>query len=636
MKHRRAASSIALAKPTQSGHLMLLGGVVLAAGAFASQAFAQDERIITHGISTYGNLVYDDPDFEHLDYVNPDAPKGGEISVWMAGGFDNMNPYATQEGTPGYLSSMMYESMLVGTADDPDGAYCYLCTTMEYPESKDWVIFHLRDDVEFSDGTPLTAADIEFSFNLLLEQGTESYRYGVSKMIDTVEVIDDQTIKFTFNPDAPRNGLIEQMGATSIFSKKWYEETGARLDEARFETSPGTGPYTVGSYEVNHQIIYERNRDFWGEDVPLNIGRNNFDSIRVEYFADTNVAFEAFKAGEFTFRQENSSLSWATAYDFPAINNGWVKKEALDKGNVPSATGFVFNLTKEKFQDPKVREAISLMFNFTWTNDNLQYGLFSQRESFWQGTDLQANGVPEGRELEILESVSDLIEPSILTDEVTTPHTSGDSQLDRRNLRQALALMEEAGYVSGPNGMLEKDGQPLTLEFLGYAPTIERVVAPFIDNLRRLGVDAEWNQIDSVQYMERTRSFDFDMTLDGYNVGLIEGESLGQRFGSDGAGDVFNPAHYSNPAVDQIIEIVKNADSYDEMTAGVRAIDRIMRKDLYVVPVWYLPNYWVAYYDMYEHPDPLPPYDLGYLDFWWYNADKGQALKEAGALRNGL
>ncbi|OUD10131.1 ABC transporter substrate-binding protein [Marivivens niveibacter] len=635
MYNRSAAAAVARAKPRNNVLGMLVGGTALIVGVmWSGSVWAQDAIIESHAISTFGSPVYADPDFPHLNYVNPDAPKGGEIAVWNTGGFDNLNPYATQEGKPAYLSSSMYESVLVNTADDPDAVYCYMCTTLEYPESKDWVIFHLRDDVVFSDGTPMTAYDMEFSHKLMIEQATESYRFAVAQMVDSVEVIDDYTIKFNFAADYPKNSVIETVGATPIFSQKWYEESGARLDESRMETGIGTGAYFLSDYSINQQLIYSRNPNFWGDDHPINIGRNNFDTIRVEYFDDTTAAFEGFKAGEFTFRQENSSLSWATAYDFPALNNGWVVKEELPDGSVPNALGFMFNMKNPKFSDLRVRQAIALMYNFTWTNTELQYGIFQQRESFWQNSDLAAVGVPTGRELEILETVADLIDPSILTDEVTMPHTSGDRQLDRRNLRQALALMEEAGWTPGDDGMLrDANGNSFDLEFLGYSPTFDRIMLPYVDNLKRLGVNAEWNRVDPPQYTERTRNFDYDMIYSGYTSGPIEGEGIIQKYGSEGLGDVFNPAYYSNPAVDQIIEFVRNAETYEEMTASVRAIDRIMRRDLFIVPSWYLGKHLVAYYDMFEYPENLPPYALGQLDFWWYNQDKADALVAAGALR---
>lgn len=637
MNQHQAPKAIAKARTEQVDRLKrwALGSVLFVGGAFAAGAVFADnhETIIeTHAYSTFGEFVYD-AGFPHLSYVNPDAPKGGEMSLATLGTFDSMNPFATQKGRPGALSSSGYERILTSTADDAYASYCLLCTSMEYPESEDWVIFNLHQNITFSDGTPLTAHDIVFSHKLLLEQGTASYADYVTPRIESAEAIDDHTVKFVFAEGYPRKDLITLVGGTPAFSKAWYEETGARLDESRLEISPGSGPYVLDSFDINRQIIYTRNPDYWGQDLAINIGRNNFDSLRIEYFADTNAAFEAFKTGEYAFRRENSSIVWATQYDFPALSNEWVVKAELPSGVLPSARGFTFNLTREKFQDRRVRQALALMFNFTWTNDTLQYSLFDQRESFWQGSDLEAKGVPEGRELELLQSVADLIPAEILTEEVTRPHTSGDNQLDRRNLRQALALMEEAGWVADDAGMLRKDGQTLDVEFLSPSPTLDRIINPYIDNLKRLGVNASYNRIDRAQYTNRERSFDWDITDNSYTNGLEESIGLSQRYGSESVGDVFNPASYSSPAVDKLIQEVIAAQSLEEMAAGVRAIDRIMRHDLFVIPVWYLSNYWVAYYDMYEYPDTLPPYLLGEMDFWWYNADKAEALRAAGALK---
>jgi microcin C transport system substrate-binding protein len=612
----------------------LVTASILAMGAlWATQTRAQDEATITsHGYSTFGELKYP-ADFPHLEYVNPDAPKGGTISISAQGTFDSFNPYS-REGRAGALSTVGYESLLIGVADEVSAEYCLLCTHLEYPESEDWVIFHMRPEARFSDGTPVTAHDVVFSHYLLLEQGLPSYAQAVGELIPKVEALDDYTVKFTFGEDVPRKNLINQAGGTPVWSKAWYESTGARLDESRLEISPGSGPYMLDSFDINRSITYRRNPDYWGNDLPINQGRNNFDVIRVEYFADATAAFEAFKAGEFTFRQENSSLQWATQYDFPSLNAGHVVKVELPNGNLPAATGFVLNLRRPDLQDVRVRQALALMFNFTWTNETLQYGLFEQRESFWQNSALAAQGVPEGRELELLQTVADLIDPSILTEPVTVPHTSGENQLDRSNLRAAIALMEEAGWEVGDDGLLRNaEGRVFSLEFLADNPTLDRIILPYVDNLQRLGVRANYNRVDPAQYTNRERDFDWDMILDGYNNGLEEGIGLGQRFGSDGLGDLFNPAGYASDAVDQLIERVIEADSFDEMAAGVRAIDRIMRREVFIIPTWYNPNYWVAYFDMFEHPETLPPYSLGHLDFWWFNQEKYEALVAAGALR---
>ncbi|SEW38181.1 microcin C transport system substrate-binding protein [Cognatiyoonia koreensis] len=637
MDRHQAPKAIAKARIDRVERLKrwMLGSAMFIGGALAASAVLSDshETIIeTHAYSTFGTYKYD-ADFSHLDYVNPEAPKGGEISIWFQGTFDSFNPYATGKGRSGVLATIGYERILTSTADDASASYCLLCTTMEYPENEDWVVFNLRQDITFSDGTPLTAHDLVFSHKLLLEQGTPSYADYVSPRIESAEALDDYTVKFVFADGYPRTDMITLVGSTPGWSKKWYEETGARLDESRLEISPGSGPYILDSFDINRQIIYKRNPDYWGNDLPINIGRNNFDSIRVEYFSDSNAAFEAFKTGEYTFRQESSSLVWATGYDFPALENGWVQKVELPDGSLPSASGFTFNLQRDKFADRRVRQALALMYNFTWTNDTLQYGLFQQRESFWQNSDLEARGVPEGRELELLQSVSDLIDPEVLTEEVTVPHTSGDSQLDRRNLRRALALMEEAGWVADDAGQLRKDGEIFDLEFLASSPTLDRIINPYIENLKRLGINASYNRIDPAQFTNRERSFDWDMTLNSYSNGLEESIGLSQRYGTEAVGDVFNPASFGSEAVDKLIEEVVNAETYEDMAAGVRAIDRLMRRELFMIPVWYLGNHWVAYYDMYEYPDELPPYSLGHIDFWWYNAEKAEALRAAGAFK---
>lgn len=612
--------------------LWLAGSALVIGGAlWALPGWAQDEVISSHGYSTFGDLKYP-PDFAHLDYVNPDAPKGGEFSTWAPGTFDTFNPYS-REGRAGALATVGYESMLTGTADEVSGNYCLLCTTIEYPESIDWVIFHINPDAQFSDGTPLTAQDAVFSYNLLIEQGFPSYSEAVQELIASVEAIDDHTLKYNFQPDAPRTGLISQAGSTPVWSQAWYERTEARLDQIQLEISPGSGPYMLDSYDLDRQIVYRRNPDYWGQDLPINIGRNNFDTIRVEYFADTTVALEGFKAGEFTFRVENSSLNWATAYEFPALDNGWVVKADLPSGALPGAVGIMFNLRRPVMQDIRVRQAFALMYNFTWTNESLQFGLFEQRESFWQNSDMAASSVPEGRELELLQTVTDLIDPAILTEPVTMPHTSGDRPLDRGNLRLASDLLDAAGWVVGPDGVRAKDGQTLKVEFINDQPTFERIFAPYVENLISLGVDATYETIDPAQYTNRDRAFDWDIIYKGYTNGLEEGDGLSQRYGSEAVGDVFNGAGYSSPAVDTLIDAVAAATTREEMAAGVRAIDRIMRRELFLVPTYYKANYWVAYYDMYEHPETLPPYALGEMDFWWFNQEKYDALVAAGAFQ---
>jgi microcin C transport system substrate-binding protein len=624
------AASVSESRWTAFG---ILGAGALMASLVPAFGDSHQKIIVSHGFSEYNELGYS-PDSPHLNYVNPDAPKGGEISIATIGTFDSMNPYATGKGTWGALSTSGYEDMMVPVSDEIDTLYCLLCETLEYPEDQSWVVFNLRKDVTFSDGTPMTSADILFSYNLLIDQGTPSYANFVSEVVASAEALDDYTLKFTFNEDVPKKDLIVIMGSLPAWSKKWYEETGARLDESRLDISPGTGPYVVDEVDVGRKIVYKRNPDYWGADHYLMKGRSNFDKIRVEYFGDSSAAFEAFKAGVYTFRQENSSINWATLYDFPALDNGWVKKETLPDGTLPGATGFVFNMKSDKFADRNVRLAIGHMYNFTWTNQNLQYGLFKQRESFWENDRLKAVGLPEGRELEILEEFRDQLPAAIFDEPVWMPHESGERPLDRRNLRKALGFMAEAGFTPGDDGMLrDANGNTLDIEFIEDSQNFDRILLPYVENLKALGVNITYNRIDPSQYQNRRQNNDFDMRFAGYSSGLVEGSGLEQKYSCKDRDDLFNPANYCNPVIDALAKRVLEVETYDELAAHVRAVDRIMRYDYFVVPVWTLQENWVAYFDMYEYPENLPEFGLGHLDYWWHNAEKEAALKAAGALR---
>ncbi|MBM2292540.1 ABC transporter substrate-binding protein [Sulfitobacter pseudonitzschiae] len=625
---------------------LLLALPVWADDAAATDAnAATDEKIIdTYGYSFYGDLSYPE-DYKHFSYVNPDAPKGGEISLGVVGTFDSMNPY-TRKGRAGALSSMMYESLL---GEGPTGAavpadvyaesYGLLAESLEYDEGKNWVIFHMRPEAKFSDGTPVTAYDIEFSHNLLLDEGLKSYADGVRKRIPKVEVIDDHTIKFYFAPGISRRTLIDQVGAVPAWSKAWYEKTGAGLNEGRMDVSPGSGPYVIDSVDVNRRIVYKRNPDYWGNDLPFNVGRNNFDQIRIEYFGDDTASFEAFKAGVYTFRRESDSKKWATGYDFPKVESGAIKVEDLPDGSPPTPTGIVFNLGSEPLKDRRVRQALALAFNFEWTNESLQYGLFEQRASYTQDTDVMANGVPEGAELELLKSLGDLVPPEMLTEPALVPHTSSPERLlDRRNTRAAMKLLDDAGWAVGSDGIRRNaKGEALKLNFLfnsSASGTLSGVMENYVSNVKKLGVDITLEKVDPSQYTNRERDRDYDLVYDQYLTFLIAHTGLDQAYGSESSAfSLFNPAGLSSPLVDAIIDAGLNApDSANEKTA-LMALDRALRYEFFMIPVWYNPSHWVAYYDQYEHPDVIPPFELGYMDFWWYNQDKADALRASGALR---
>jgi len=565
----------------------------------------EDEIIRSHGYSFFGNLKYP-ADYPHFDYVNPDAPKGGEISLYAPGTFDSMNPYS-RKGRAGRLSWMVYESLLGGSeatgeplpGDRYNEGYGLLAESLEYDRGKTWVIFHMRPEARFADGTPVTAHDVVFSHNLFLDQGLRSYAEAVRRRVTGAEALDDHTVRFEFAEGISRRSLIDQVGGTPVFPRAWYEETGARLDEPRLEAAPGSGPYQVESSEVNRSIVYARNPDYWGWHLPINKGRHNFDRIRIEYFADDNAAFEAFKAGIYTFRPEGNSKTWATGYDFPAANQGHVVKAELPDGLPPTPSGF---------------------------------------HSFVQDTHLQAEGVPEGAERELLESMGELVPGEMLTEPAVRAHSSDPDRLnDRRNLRQAMRLLDEAGWPVGDDGKRRNaEGELLSIEIpisASGSATMSAVVESFVSNLQLMGIDARFDKIDAAQYTARERERDYDIVFDSYIPFLEAGTGLHQRYGSREAEfSLFNPAGLASPLVDALIDKALESTTKEEQDVALMALDRALRFEFFMIPTWYLDKTWVAYWDQYAHPDPLPQYATGVLDFWWYDAEKAQALRDAGAL----
>jgi len=612
----------------------VVGPVIGLAVIFGAMSLRADEAITkTHGFNFFGELKYP-ADYKHLDYVNPDAPKGGEISIWTMGTFDSFNPY-TRKGRAGALASAPFESLLEGTSDEVGTSYGLLAETLEYPEDQSWVIFNMRPEARFSDGTPVTADDVAFTYELFLNEGLASYRAILGQIVTGVEILGPHRIKYSFADDASRRDAIPIVGGLPVKSKAWFEKTGAKLDESRMEPAIGSGPYVLDSYDINKRITYKRNPDYWGNDLPFNKGRGNFDTIRVEYFADSNAAFEGFKSGAYTFRQENSSKSWATAYDFPALDEGHVIKTLLPDGGMATGQSYVMNLRRDKFDDIRVRQAVGLLFNFEWSNESLFYGQYARINSFWENSELAAAGMPSDAELALLEPIADLLPAGVIDGEAVMAPVSGNRTLDRKNLRKASALLDEAGWIVGDDGLRRNAaGETLTIEIIEDSPTFDRVHLPFIDNLKAAGIDAIYSRIDPAQMTDRSRNYDFDMMVDQFPMSLEPSSGLKQYFGSETADQsVFNSMGLKSEAVDTLIEHVMNAQNKAELATSVKALDRTLRAYYFWVPQWFNDAYRVAYWDMYEHPETLPPFALGNLDFWWYNAEKAADLKAKGVLR---
>jgi microcin C transport system substrate-binding protein len=617
----------------------LIAGWLILAMAVQTVAARSETIIKSHGISTFGDLALP-ADFPHLLYVNPDAPKGGEISQWSPGSFDSFNPYAIA-GNAAALSSIFYETILSGTLDDVSAAYCLLCETMEYPDDRSWVIFNLRKDVTFSDGTPFTAEDVLFSHNLFLEKGIPEYRTVAAGKYQSVEVLDPYRIKFTFAPGTPFRDMPAQAGGTLIFSKAHYEANNRDLEKSSLEPFLGTGPYVLDSFKPGQQVIYKRDEDYWGEKHPLNVGQNNFDRIRIEYFGDDNAALEGFKAGVYTFRTETEPKRWALDYEFPAVQAGDIVKEVIPSGNIAGGQSIIFNLRRAQFQDPRVREALALMLNFEWSNKALFYGLFARINSIWENSDLAATGVPTPGEAALLQPLVDegLLPASILTDEVVmAPVSSEDTALDRRNLRRASALLDEAGWTVGDDGIRRNAaGDLLEMEMVHVRTDLLPVMNAYVENLRALGVEASFDIIDAAQLEQRASPpvFDFDALPTTVVNGGLEpgGQVMGQAWSSTAKDNSSrNRMGYADPAVDRLLKVAEAATTREELATSIKAIDRILRSQMIWVPRYFKRDNWVAYFNMYEHPETLPPFAVGELSIWWYNAEKADALKARGAL----
>ena len=545
-----------------------------------------------------------------------------------------MNPYS-RKGRAASLSSAPFESLLVETGDEIGSSYGLLAESIEYPADQKWVIFQLRKEAKFSDGTPVTADDVAFTYNLFLEQGLPSYRAVLAEIVQGVEVIDPYTIKYTFSDQASKRDAIPIVGGLPVKSQAWFERSQARLDESRMEPAIGSGPYILDSFEINRWVKYRRNPEYWGASLPINRGRSNFDEIRVEYFADTNSAFEAFKSGAYTMRVENSSKSWATAYDFPALNDGHVVKKLMPDGGIANGQSFVMNLRREKFSDIRVRKALSYLFNFEWSRESLFYGQYARINSFWENSDLAATGLPSSEEMKLLSPLESDLPSGVLTQDAVMAPVSGTKPMDRANLRKANALLDDAGWLVGADGFRRNaNGDTLKIEIIEDSAAFDRIVLPFVENMKAAGIDAEYDRIDPAQYTDRTRNYDFDIITDQFPMSYEPSSGLKQYFGSDTADDsVFNSMGLKSSAVDALIEHVVAAENKSDLKVAVKALDRTLRAYNFWIPQWYNDQHRVAYWDMYEHPEEIAPYDLGYLDYWWYNESKANALKDAGFLR---
>ncbi|HEY8194500.1 MAG TPA: extracellular solute-binding protein [Hyphomicrobium sp.] len=579
-----------------------------------------------HGLSVFGELKYP-ADFQHFDYVNPDAPKGGRMVTLGTGGantFDTLNQYILK-GDAAQGLDFLFDSLMVRAQDEPDAVYGLIAKSADVAPDGMSVTFKLRPEAKFSDGTPVTAADVAFSFTLLKSEAAHPAISQPLRDVVAAEALDPETVRYTFKGTLTRD-LPTIVAQLPVLSKAYY--TTQPFGETSLKPPLGSGPYRIKELNPGTYITYERRNDYWAKDLPVNRGRYNFDEIRYDYFRDRNVELEAIKSGGLDFREEFSSVNWATGYDIAAVHQGRLIKAQLPDNRPSGAQGFFLNTRRDKFKDPRVRLALDLVFDFEWSNKKLFYGLYTRTTSYFENSDMKASGMPSAAELALLNPYKDKLSPEVFGEPYKPPVTDGSGN-NRDNLRKARDLLIEAGWKPGPDHMLHNaKGEKLTIEFLDFESAFERISVPYTENLKRIGVDASWRLVDPTQYERRVKAFDFDATTQRYSLRLTPGIELRSYWSSEAAkmDGSFNLAGISDPVVDTLIDKVTAAKSRTELVTATRAIDRVLRAGHYWVPHWYKPSYSIAYWNKYSRPAVQPKYDAGVLDTWWFDSKKAEAL----------
>ncbi|MEM0988660.1 MAG: extracellular solute-binding protein [Pseudomonadota bacterium] len=613
-------------------------GAFLGASAGAGLLPAGANPVSTlHGISAFGDLKYPAA-FPHFDYVKPDAPKGGIWSTGHEGNFDSFNVFALKGNWALGIfdvvyGRLIYDSLMDQALDEADSWYGLVAETVEMPEDRSWIAFNMRPEARFHDGSPLTSADVLATIDLLRTKAKPFYRILLDP-VSSLRAEGPHRVVYEFKEEEPKRDLPMLVASLPILSKAQFEEVDfERMGLTPFLTS---GPYKIGRFDQGSYIEYERVPDYWAKDLPVNVGRDNFDIVRIDYFRERIAAFEGFKAGVFRFNEEYWSKVWATAYEpdvFPEVGSGEVIREVLPDQRVAGVQGFWFNHRRPVFQDAGVRKAIGMAFDFEWSNRALFYDLYERTVSFFQGGPMMADGKPTPGELAILEQFADQLPDGVLDDAAYVPPTTDGSGRARRTLRQAGQLLDQAGW-SLVDGVRQKDGQPLAFEFLITSQGFARIVQPFIKNLERIGIQATLREVDNTQYEERMDRFEFDITTTRVQMSLTPGVELRGYYHSSSAADPGsrNYGGVSHPVIDALIERVERAENRDELTDTVKALDRVMRSMHLWIPQWSKSSHHVAYWDVFGRPEVKPTYDRGVVHYWWEDADKMAAMRAKGKL----
>jgi microcin C transport system substrate-binding protein len=609
----------------------------VAAGAISAVRFrpaAAEPGPDIHGISAFGDLKYP-ADFAHFDYVNVDAPKGGLFSLIPSNRgynqsfftFNSLNAYILKgEGAQGM--DMTFVALMARANDEPDAMYGLAAKSVRISPDKLVYRFTIRSEARFHDGSKLTAQDVAFSLTALKEKGHPLIIAQLRDMLKA-EAPDDATVVVSFAEKRARDVPLYVAGLP-IFSKAYYATR--PFDESTLDTPLGSGPYKVGKFEANRYIEYERVKDWWAADLPVNRGSYNFDTVRYEFYRDRDVAFEGFSGKSYLYREEFTARIWATRYDFPAVKDGRVKRETLPDQTPSGGQGWFFNTRRDKFKDPRVREAIGNAFDFEWTNKTVMYGAYARTCSPFQNSDMVAVGPPSPDELKLLEPFRGQVPDEVFGEPYVPPASDGSGQ-DRALLRKAVQLLNDAGCVIKDGKRLLPNGEAFTVEFLLDEPSFQPHHATFIKNLGQLGIDASIRLIDAVQFRARVEDFDFDVTVERLSMSATPGDSLRPYFTSQAAAakGSYNLAGVANPAIDALVEKAMSAETRADLTNACRALDRVFRAGRYWVPQWFRATHPIAYWDLFNHPDKPPKYSggVGAPENWWYDAAKAAKSDQA-------
>ena len=599
---------------------LLLAVLLLSPPGPAAAQTGAPKVTVGHGHSMYGDLKYG-PEFRHFQYVNPEAPKGGDVKLAAIGTFDTLNPFVLK-GVPAAGLGGTVDTLTVASEDEPFSQYGLIAESIEMPADRSWVAFTLRPQARFHDGSPITVEDVIWTFETLKTKGHPFYRSYYAQ-VAKAEKVGERKVRFGFAPGDNRE-LPLIVGQLPVLSRAYWSKRD--FEKTTLEPPLGNGAYRIESVEPGRSITYRRVKDYWAVKLPVNVGRENFDSIRFDYYRDITVAIEAFKGGEYDFRQENVAKNWATAYASPAVTHGLIKKEEIPNEVPTGMQAFVYNTRRPIFQDARVRRALAYAFDFEWTNKNLFYGAYTRTRSFFSNSELASSGLPGAEELKVLEPFRGKVPDEVFTREYQPPATDGSGNT-REGAREALRLLGEAGWTIKGQKLTNARGEPMQFEVLLSDPTWERIALPFVKNLERLGVAARVRTVDAAQYEKRQDDFDFDVAVFVWGQSLSPGNEQRDFWGSEAAGTkgARNLAGIKDPVVDRLIDLVITAPDRAGLVARTRALDRVLLWGHYVIPHWHIRAYRVVHWDKFSRPAVSPKYALGF-DTWWVDPQKEAAL----------